>query len=503
MMKLFFLIGLSGILFTCCTQPGTTNNTGAWQSFIPEGYTIRDSTRGELNPDSIPDFLMVLEKSVTTDTIANRRLLLLYGQPGGLFQLVASSDNIIYHERMGGVSTPEPYDGLEIMPGAFDVKHHGGMRSWQWEYVIRFQYQPADEKWYLERTKFTSYSALETEDTIPFRVAGNVEVQDSANFGKVLLSDFNIYEFEAYNEDTPVTNDHDDRKIRYNFFQQKELSLPAKGDQLDSIAALKALFPGRFFRDFEYSEDANVVFWLCDICPKVKMETQYYDQVGQPEMLAFPDGFANFTNVVGTLSYLEKNIPHKAVFFSTAGDYPGSGRFWPGVLGIAVFKKNVAEWQLLAFSPNVVAEGTFSTAHAPQKVISGENYTFFELNGGNANGAGALYRYQEKFIFGVKNHLPVMLLHEADGACIASADQPTQWATDIQVEAGETAFPDLNMITTGHYYKDTEEQELWKEISWLKKLLLQHTQKDSFEFKVIRQYRFNGGKYVIKSTRFE
>jgi hypothetical protein len=332
------------------------------------------------------------------------------------------------------------------------------------------------------------------------RVTEREEVLGPDNFGKIRFSDFDIYTFEEYNIDADTV---DDRFIPYNFFKRQNLTLPAVDNQLDSITALKALFPGRFFKDFEYSENANVIFWICDACPEVKLATNYFSIDGKPEMYEFPDGFANFTHVIGTLTYIEKNTLHKAIFFSTAADYPGSGRFSGGILGIAIFKKNASGWSLTAFSPHVATEGSFSTAHTPQKVIHAGNHTFFELAGGNANGAGASYLYREKFIFGLNANVPTLLFHDADGACESYDNRMTHWATNVLSDSNLLPFPDLSLITTGFYSKDGEEQQFWDNNSWLKKLQKHHPRQDSFDFKVTRQCRFNGREYKMISIILE
>lgn len=299
----------------------------------------------------------------------------------------------------------------------------------------------------------------------------------------------------------------DARMIKSDFFSVSNLTIPVTGDRLDSIVVLKALFPGNFFHEYDEFPDNNTMIWVCEGCLKTVLKG-YLSPVNEEIVMdTFPDKWANFTEAIGTLSYQENNVQKEAVFFSTAPDFPGSGRLEPGTLGIAIFEKRENKWLLNNFSPCVAAEGTFQSAHAPQHTVKAGNQTFFELDGGNANGAGASFLYYDKYLFGILHGKLSVLLNEYTTTCEHYDERMTHWATSVVPIPDQQEFPDLLLITKGYldikgYESDDFELEIWKEQPWwngLEKYL--NGQKIS-SFNVTRRYHFDGLQYVLAETTF-
>jgi hypothetical protein len=309
-------------------------------------------------------------------------------------------------------------------------------------------------------------------------------------------------------QDSPPEFLPEARMIKSDFFSVSNLTIPVTGDELDSIVALKALFPGNFSRKYDGYPNNNTMIWVCKVCPKTVLAGGIYMNE-EALMDTFPDKWANFTEAIGTLSYQENNVQKEAVFFSTAPDFPGSGRLEPGILGIAIFEKRKNEWRLNTFSPCVAAEGTFQSADEPQHTVPAGNQTFFELDGGNANGAGASFLYYDKYLFGVLHGKLSVLLKEYSTTCENFDDRMTHWATSVVPIPDQQEFPDLLLITKGYldingYGIDDFEFELefWKEQPWwngLEKYL--NGQKNS-SFNVTRRYHFDGLQYVLAETTF-
>ncbi len=298
----------------------------------------------------------------------------------------------------------------------------------------------------------------------------------------------------AYNPDANV--------IGYNFFKPQQIILAGDGDDFDSLSALKALFPGRFYAMYDNNE-ANMVMWVCDICPQVALDAKSFINEAS-ELVGFPSAWANYTTVIGTLAYSEAGLFYRAVFFSTSDDYPGSGRFSPGILGIAIFQQNPGDWYLQAFSPHVAAEGSFKTAAAPKKVIKTPNQTFFVLDGGSANGAGAAYLYYDQYIFGLKNGLLVELLHDFDATCQTHEPTLMHWKTILQPAPTKAQFPDIDLVTTGNFDSTDKEEITWCEnLSWWKALQEYLAGKPKTTFKMIRHYKYENDQYTLKETSFE
>jgi hypothetical protein len=77
--------------------------------FVPDGYTVLDTTSGDLNLHQFADMIMVLKKNgedTTSDVNEHpekRPLLILIGQADSTYKLAAKSDNAVYCIDCGGV----------------------------------------------------------------------------------------------------------------------------------------------------------------------------------------------------------------------------------------------------------------------------------------------------------------------------------------------------------------------------------------------------------------
>jgi hypothetical protein len=158
--------------------------------FVPEGYTVLDTTSGDLNLDEYPDMIMVLKKNgedTTSDVIEHpekRPLLILIGQTNHTYKFAAQSDNAVYCIDCGGVMG-DPFMEVVIKKGYFSIEHYGGS-SWRWTRTITFKYSPADNYWYLHKDGGDSFHAAEPEKT-------TTKVKTTKDFGKVPFDKFDIY----------------------------------------------------------------------------------------------------------------------------------------------------------------------------------------------------------------------------------------------------------------------------------------------------------------------
>jgi len=158
--------------------------------FIPKGYSILDTTLGDLNLDKYPDMIMVLYKDgeeTTSDVVEHpekRPLLILIGQAGHSYRLVARNDNAVYCFDCGGMMG-DPFTEVVIKKGYFTVEHYGGS-AWRWARNITFKYSPANNHWYLHKDVRECFHAFE-----PGKVT--TEVKTIKNFGRVRFDKFDIY----------------------------------------------------------------------------------------------------------------------------------------------------------------------------------------------------------------------------------------------------------------------------------------------------------------------
>jgi hypothetical protein len=175
-------------------------------AFIPNGYSIFDSTKGDLNLDALTDMILILknneEDSVPDDTVA-RPLLILTGQKDGSYKLEAKNDSVVYTADMGGAPTNEPFDKVVIHKGNFSVKHSGGAGHMQWESSFDFSYSPKDNNWYLSSAKNTTHITFVSDGT----ESDASKTLTGKDFGKILFHDFNFH-LDKFNAIPTFTSQH-------------------------------------------------------------------------------------------------------------------------------------------------------------------------------------------------------------------------------------------------------------------------------------------------------
>ncbi len=175
------------------TAPKTNNqetvNSNPLSQFVPAGFTILDSTYGDLNLDTIPDLILVLKhinEEDMADTTENlsRPLLLLTGTEDGSFQLAAKNDNSVLCVNCGGVFG-DPYEGITIKNGYFSVEHFGGS-SWKWTRIVTYKYNASENNWFLHRDGGSNFHSSAPEESTNY-------MKTKADFGTVKFEEYNIY----------------------------------------------------------------------------------------------------------------------------------------------------------------------------------------------------------------------------------------------------------------------------------------------------------------------
>lgn len=157
---------------------------------IPAGYSVLDTTAGDLNQDAYPDMVVVLKKDgeesaeTDVDNPVKRPLLVMTGGADGSYSLVARNDNTVYCATCGGMMG-DPYTGVTISKGYFSVEHYGGS-SWRWSRIVTYKYSPADKTWLLHKDGGESFNTNEPEKVTE-------KVRSVKDFGRVPFEAFDIY----------------------------------------------------------------------------------------------------------------------------------------------------------------------------------------------------------------------------------------------------------------------------------------------------------------------
>ena len=168
-----------------------TAQTGtAVSAFILPGYSLLDTTTGDLNGDLYPDKLLVLKKQgedTTSDVVDHpekRPLLVLTGQADGTYRLAARNDNVVLCVDCGGVMG-DPYVELVIKNSYFSVELAGGS-SWRWTRTVTFKYAPGEQDWFLFKDGRQSFHASEPEKI-------ETKLLTKKDFGQVSFKQFDVY----------------------------------------------------------------------------------------------------------------------------------------------------------------------------------------------------------------------------------------------------------------------------------------------------------------------
>ena len=154
------------------------------------GYSILDTTSGDLNRDSFKDLIVIYIKDTeekTSDVIDNpvyRPLLIYIGQSNGTLKMTAKNETAVLCYDCGGVMG-DPFSQVVIKNGYFTVEHYGGS-SWRWTRFVTFKYSTSDSNWYLHRDGGDSFHASD-----PKNVTTNVKT--TKDFGVIPFDKFDIY----------------------------------------------------------------------------------------------------------------------------------------------------------------------------------------------------------------------------------------------------------------------------------------------------------------------
>lgn len=195
MFKPFFLTGIFFIttLYGLHAQSSDAAGFKALSAYIPKGFTVLDTTSGDLNRDQYPDMILILKENgedSTSDVVdhpTRRPLLVLTGGAGPGYKLAARNNNAVYCVDCGGVFG-DPFNGVTVKNGYFSVQHYGGS-GWRWTRIITFKYSPADNYWYLHKDGGDTYHVSDPEQA-------ETKVRTTKDFGKVPFDKFDIYKEE-------------------------------------------------------------------------------------------------------------------------------------------------------------------------------------------------------------------------------------------------------------------------------------------------------------------
>jgi hypothetical protein len=160
------------------SYPSINNQGKDLNSFIPNGWTLLDSTQGDLNKDNHKDLVFIIQHkdSVTiiknyfdyNDTVLTQPrilIILFYNQTTNQFQLVEQNNSFILNHDNPNME--DPYQDISIDNGVLKIGFHIFMNMGSWrmsDNSYKFHYQ--DDKFFLFGADYNSVDrgSGETED---------------------------------------------------------------------------------------------------------------------------------------------------------------------------------------------------------------------------------------------------------------------------------------------------------------------------------------------------
>lgn len=135
-------------------------------SFVEKNTEVLAVESGDLNGDTIKDFILVLERKKTKKDqsgfpLDQRLLLVLIADQEGALQLVKRNEKIVMCSECGG-AMGDPFAGIDTKQNSFSIHMYGGS-AWRWDESLTFEYFPTESTWYLSKFEKSSFHASEPD----------------------------------------------------------------------------------------------------------------------------------------------------------------------------------------------------------------------------------------------------------------------------------------------------------------------------------------------------
>lgn len=294
------------------------------------------------------------------------------------------------------------------------------------------------------------------------------------------------------NESAKIINQSN---FKNNVFETSVL----KSDSIDNNLVLKKLFPGNYYKNKVYGE---YTVWICPSCPKCQFDSinGYMDMPGK-----FPYKDANFTTVSGICRYKSHDVEYCVVTFSTSYNFPPNVYTAPGILGVAVFKKENTSWSLMFFDPFAAALGTYQNAGNISKVvnISSDKVGYCMFYGDGGHGANMSYVNMQMFTFIDNKYKNILSVdnYEYTEYTEEGTTPIIEWKTEISMVDASNTFSKINLIQKGRvtqkgniYYSHLSEDKMPELAEYLSKY-------KKFSFVIDETFRFNGDRYILLNSK--
>lgn len=143
-----------------CDFPALPKTGNTIRSFVPKGWVIKDSVKGDFNKDKLEDIIIVLANKVEDNNESyeydcNRPLVILQKTNFG-YSLSAYTTKGVLCKRCGG-AFGDPYESISLEGNVLNINHYAGS-AWRWTKNFTFRFQ--QNKWMLIGVSDASYWSL-------------------------------------------------------------------------------------------------------------------------------------------------------------------------------------------------------------------------------------------------------------------------------------------------------------------------------------------------------
>jgi hypothetical protein len=184
------------VIDSVSSQSITPVITNQISSFIPTGYEINDSCKGDLNKDDYTDMILIL-KHIKEDSLLRdagqdviRPLIILVGTPNNEFKFVNRYDSIVY-SAMSYIDGA--FNSCKIKNGYFSIEQGVMGGPQHWEDIVTFKYDTSKQNWYLYKRGGMHYSQNpSTDENAEAMIQHTHKTKTAKDFGIIPLEKFNI-----------------------------------------------------------------------------------------------------------------------------------------------------------------------------------------------------------------------------------------------------------------------------------------------------------------------
>lgn len=194
-MKKLIVVLTAFVTFNAAAQK--TPMPAELKPFVPSGYQALAYGKQDINADGLADYVLILKKqgedtiSVESDDYETPRpLFVITRKKDKTLQVAAYNYSVVMCRNCGGVFG-DPYEGLIMVPGGFNLDFYGGS-NWRWSEEYQFRYDKLKKTWMFAKQNSTYYHTGDPDKTMQHATITRAEA------GDITLADFT----REYNTDS-------------------------------------------------------------------------------------------------------------------------------------------------------------------------------------------------------------------------------------------------------------------------------------------------------------